>query len=140
QLALRSGAWKEALALAPADGPAAALGAAAADAASDPEEGRRLAKRAFEADPALPAAALAYARRLREAGKEGRAQDVLRRAWAANPQPELADFALRPLSDSLARVKAGASLVSGNRAHPESHLLLGRLSLEAGLTGEARRH
>jgi HemY protein len=30
--------------------------------------------------------------------------------------------------------------VAANPDHPESHLLLARLSLAAGLTGEARRH
>jgi HemY protein len=40
----------------------------------------------------------------------------------------------------MAQLKTGTELVRGAPDHAESHLLLGRLSLEAGLTGEAHRH
>ena len=140
QLAIRNNSWKEALALAPPDAPSAAFAAAAAEAETDPSAARRLAKQAFSAEPGLPAAALAYARRLREAGRENRAQDVLKKAWTAGPQPALAEFALEPTSDKLARLRVAEKLVAGNLDHGESQLLLGRLSLDAGLAGEARRH
>ncbi len=142
QIALRTGAWQDALRLAPPErsGQRAALGAAAADATPDANEARRLAKSAWEADPNFAPAALAHARRLREAGKERAAQDVLRRAWAAAPQPDLAEFALEPQADPLMRVKAGQAFVQGAPNLPDSQLLLARLALDAGLLGEARRH
>jgi HemY protein len=140
QLAIRTHAWKEALSLAPADAPSAAFAAAAAEAEADPAAARKLAKRAFTADPGLPAATLAYARRLREAGRERSAQDVLRNGWTACPQPALAAFALEPTTDKTARLHVAERLVTGNLDNGESQLLLGRLSLEAGLLGEARRH
>ena len=65
---------------------------------------------------------------------------MIRRAWEARPQPDLAEFALASVSDPLARMKAAEKLAGGNPTDPESHLLLARASLEAGLTGEARRH
>ena len=142
QIALRTGAWADALRLAPPNQPEprAALAAAAADDASDPAEARKLAKAAWEADPKLAPAALAYARRLRRSGKERAAQDVLRRAWAAAPHPDLASLALEPVADPLARAKAAQSFVQDAPNLPDSHLLLARLSLDAGLLGEARRH
>jgi HemY protein len=140
QLAIRTHAWKEALSLAPADAPSAAFAAAAAEAETDPAAARKLAKRAFTAEPGLPAAALAYARRLREAGRERSAQDVLRNGWTACPQPALAEFALELTTDKTARLRVAERLVTGNVENGESQLLLGRLSLEAGLLGEARRH
>ncbi len=140
QLAMRTGAWAEALQLTHDDAPKAGFGAAAAEAEADPAAAHKLAKQAWKRDPALPAAAIAYARRLREGGREKAAQDVLRRSWAATPAPDLADFALSPQPDRMAQLRAGTELVRGASEHPESHLLLARLSLAAGLTGEAQRH
>lgn len=140
QLAIRTGSWREALLLTQDEAPRAALGAAAAEAATNPEEGRKLAKQAWKRDPALVPAAIAYARRLRLSGHEKAAQDVLRRSWAKTPHPDLADFALQGAPDKLAQLRTGTDLAKGQPDHPESHLLLGRLSLEAGLPGEARRH
>lgn len=139
-LAVRTGDWKQALTLAGPGAPVAALTAGAAAAEPDPGEALRLARRAWKADTAFAPAALAYARLLRQAGKDSRAQDVLRTTWQAAPQPELAELALAGATDRLARVKQAASFVQGNPDHPESHMLLARLSLAAGLTGEARRH
>ena len=139
-LAVRTQDWQEALLLNRDDAPHAALAAAAADAEADPGRALKLAKDAFKRDPALTAAAIAYARRLREAGKEKSAQDVLRQAWGKNPHPDLADLALAPSVDRNARLKAGEALVRDIPENPESHLLLGRLSLDAGLPGEAQRH
>jgi len=140
QLAVRSGAWKDALLLAGPGAPVAAYGAAAAAAESDAAEAVRLARKAWKDDPALAPAALAYAARLREDGKEGRAQSVLRRSWAAAPHPDLAAAALAPVTEPLARMKAAERLTADNADDPESHLLLARCALGAGLTGEARRH
>lgn len=139
-LAVRIGDWKQALALVGPGAPVAALTAGAAAAEPDPGEALRLARRAWKADSGFAPAALAYARLLRQAGKDARAQDVLRTAWQAAPNPELAELALAGTTDRLARVKQAAGFVQANPDHAESHLLLARLSLAAGLTGEARRH
>ena len=140
QLALRTGAWSEALQLTEDEAPKAAYGTAAAEAEADPAVAHKLAKAAFKRDPALPAAAIAYARRLRDAGKEKAAQGVLRQSWAAAPHPDVAEFALRPAPDRVARQKIGAELVRGAPAHVESQLLLSRLALEAGHPDEAHNH
>ena len=140
RLALRAGNWREALALAPRDAPQAALAAAAAEAETDPEAARKLARQAFEADPGLAPAAIAYATRLRADGRELRAQDVIRRAWATRPQPDLARFALAAEADDLARMQAAQRLAQENPDHPETHLMLAETALAANLTGEARRH
>jgi HemY protein len=140
RLAVRTASWTEALALANADTPKAALATAAANAEPDPGRALRLARQAWKEDPGLVAAALAYARRLRESDREKRAQAVIRQSWAVAPHPELADFALAPITDKLARVQAAQTLTKSNPNHPESHFLLARTALEAGLLGEARRH
>lgn len=140
ELAARTGDWAPALELAGPDVPLPVLAVAASTSAKSAEEGERLARRAFRADPAFVPAALAYAARLRGAGREGRCIEVLREAWTNMPHPALAELALRPIQDPLARARAGAGLVRARPEHPESHLLLGRLSLEAGIAGEARRH
>jgi HemY protein len=139
-LAVRTGDWQEALLLNRDDAPHAALAAAAAEAEPDPSRATKLARDAFKRDPGLTPAATAYARRLRDAGREKNAQDVLRQAWAKAPHPDLAALALAPSPDRMARLKAGQALVRDIPENAESHLLLGRLSLEAGLTGEAQRH
>ncbi len=139
-MALRRGAWSEALTLAGPDAPRAAYAAAAAIAAPDPAAAQRLARRALQDDPGLTVAALAYAERLRAAGKERAVARVLRAAWAANPHPDLAAFALAPLADAMARFRAAGTLVAGRAEDAESHLLLARTALEAGLIGQARHH
>jgi HemY protein len=140
QLALRTGAWAEALQLTHEDAPKAGFGAAAAEAETDPALAHRLAKAAFKRDPGLAAAAIAYARRLRNSGRERAAMDVLRRAWEANPNPALADFALAPAPDKRARLNIGIDLTKNAPLHAESQLLLGRLSVDAGEPAEALRY
>jgi HemY protein len=139
-LAVRTGNWHEALQLTKGDAATAALGAAAAEAEQDPKLAHKLAKDAWKRDRALAPAALAYARRLREAGREKAAQEVLRETYAKAPHPDLADFALAPQPDRLTRLKAGTEFTAGAAGHPESQFLLARLSLDAGLPGEALRH
>ncbi len=140
ELAARTGDWLPALGLAGPDAPLAALATAASGNALTADEGEKLARRAFRADPAFVPAALAYATRLRAAGREGKALEVLREAWTNAAHPALAELALAPVHDALGRVRAATGLVKQRPDHPESHLLLCRLSLAAGLTGEARRH
>jgi len=139
-LAVRTGDWHDALALTKDEKPHAALAAAAAEKEANPDTARKLAKQAWKRDPSLAAAAIAYARRLRDGGREKSALDVLHRSWTANPHPDIAEFALAPATDRLARLKVGTSLVSGAPVHAETHLLLGRLHLEAGQIEDAARH
>lgn len=138
RLAIQAGNWTEALELADTDAPKAALATGAAQNESDPARALRLARDAWKYDPALPPAALAYAERLRAAGRESRAQAVLRESWLLLPHPDLAAAALAPLTDKLARAKAAQALTRGNPDQPESRLLVARTALDAGLTGEAR--
>ncbi len=140
QLAMRVGSWSEALALADPDAPKAALATAAAQAEGDPKRALRLAKQAWTEDRTLAPAAIAYARRLREAGRENRAQEVLRRTWAVAPHPDLADLALSVHTDAASRLQDAKRLSQENPDHPESHLLLGQAALASGQADEARRH
>lgn len=137
QLALRTGQFRDALMLS-TEG-RAALAIAAADAETDPAQSMKLAKQAFDSDPALPPAAMAYATRLRDAGREKAAQAVIARAWARQPHPDLAQLALAPQTDQLKRVAAARQLATANPGHSESRLMVARAAIEAGLSTEARR-
>lgn len=138
RIAIETEDWRAALAL--ADEPArAALATAAAEAETNSKKALKLAREAVAADPDLPAASLALARRLRAAGRERRAEAVIADAWARAPHPDLAQFALEPLADPLARASAAQRLAARNPNHPESRFLLAETALAAGLFGEARR-
>ena len=144
-LAVRTGDWSQALALAGPGDQRIAYATAAVAATADPERALTLAKRAWKQDRSFVPAALAYAERLRKAGKESRAQSVLAETWTQSPHPALGACALAAItpalgSEGLAQVSAAPRLVAGAPAHAESHLLLARVTLAAGLTGEARRH
>jgi HemY protein len=140
QLALRTGAWADALQLTQEEAPKAGFGAAAAESEADAAHAHKLAKAAFKRDPGLAAAAIAYARRLRDANREKAAQDILRKNWAIAPNPHVAAFALLPAPDKRARLQSGFDLVKAAPDHPESQFLLARLSLEAGLVDDAHKH
>jgi HemY protein len=140
ELAVRTGNWGQALRLAAPGAPRAAFATAASDAETDATEALRLARQAWRDNPGFAPAALAYARRLRAAGREAKVRQVIREAWRANPVPDLAAFALDPIADKVARRREAERLTSDNPNHPESLLLRARLALDAGLTGEARRH
>ena len=140
QLAIRAGAWREALSLAGPGDPVAELAAAAAMVETDSAEARRLAKRAWDADPGFTPAALAYASRLREAGKENRAQDVLRTAWVRAPHPDIAEAMLATATDEPTRVRRAEALAAAAPENLESHLLLARVALSVDLPKVAQRH
>jgi len=76
--------------------------------------------------------------RLLAAGSPGRLRSTLEEAWARQPRPDLAAAHLAEVREPLVRVKAGETLASGKAKHPESHLLIGRFAIEAGLTGRAQ--
>ena len=149
RLAVETHDWSAALALADANAPKAALATAAANASADPGTALKLAQQAWKTDPALAPAALAYATRLRESGKERRAMAVIRESWARAPHPDLAAFALAPhtsdhdsgdtAGDKLRQYQTAQHLTEANPDHVESRLLLARTALTAGLTDEARR-
>jgi HemY protein len=108
--------------------------------APDEATAKRLARQAWKQDPSLSQAALVQAEQFRKANQESRAVAAIQDGWKSAPHPDLAAFLLRPIHDGLARVQAAQKLVAGNPDHPESHILLARASLDAGLTGEARHH
>ncbi|WP_158921589.1 heme biosynthesis HemY N-terminal domain-containing protein [Acidisphaera sp. S103] len=138
ELALQTENWAEALELIGPDSRRSTYYIAAAAVEADPSRALAFAKQAWRQDPAFAPAVLAYASRLRAAGHEKRAQSCIADAWKRVPHPDLAAFALALEPDKLARARAGKRLVAGNPTHPESRLLLARVALDAGLTGEAR--
>ncbi len=137
-LALRTSQWEEALKLSGPDD-RATLALAAAGAAPNAEAGLRLAKQAYRADPSLAPAVVAYAARLREMGKSRKADDLMGRAWAAQPHPSIAAEYLRHHTGARDRVQAAARLANANPAHPESRLMQAQAALDAGLTADARK-
>jgi HemY protein len=139
RLAIRAGDWTGALLLTGDDRAKAALGTAAAEAETDPAQGLTLARQAWEADASLAPAALAYARRLRAAGEDRRAERVLADSWAVRPHPDLAAFVLASATQPQDALPAARRLAVANPDHPETHLLLARAALAGGAVAEARR-
>ncbi len=140
ELAIRTSNWQQALRLAGPESPTAAFAVAAASAETDAAKGLKLAGRAMKDAPGFLPAILAYATRLREAGRESRAQAILRDAWKKDPHPEIATLALAPHSDPTERQKAGSKLAQNNPGHPESLMLLAQLALANNQPEDARRH
>ena len=138
ELALRTRNWREALALAPAETPRAPLALAAAAQEPDADKAAELERQAFQSDAAFAPAALAHAKRLKDAGSPRRAKAVIEDAWAASPHPDLAEPYLAEEPDPLMQVKAAEQLIRRNPTHLESRLLLARTAIKAGLTGRAR--
>ncbi len=138
-LALRTGNWADALRL---SGPnlRAPLAVAAAGAERDPAAALRYAKQAWTANPMLAPAAITYASCLRASGKDGKANDVLRRSWATQPHPDVATEYMADLTDKQDRLRAANGLAQQNASHPESHLLQAQAALDAGMAQEALRH
>jgi HemY protein len=139
-LAVRTRNWVDALHLADADAPKAALAAAAAGQATNPVQGIRLAKQAWREDRALPAAALAYAAKLRADGRESRAQTILRESWDARPHPDIATSFMATLPDGPSRYAAAKRLTKNTPREIESRMVLARAALEAGQFDDARFH
>ena len=137
-MAQATGDWNEALRLSNADNKAA-LAVIAAQNESDPKAALALSKQAFDAEPGLAPAAIAYAKALRANGKQRQAQDVLRSAWSAKPHQDLANAFVAESGDKLAQAREMAVLMRANPNNPEAYLAIARAALDAGLTGEARR-
>ncbi len=132
EVAIRTGNWQQAIALAAPGDPTAAYAVAAVDAEPDASKAMRLAKRAVKDSPDFVPAILAYAKLLRGAGKESKAQSVLRDAWTRMPHPDIAAFALAVHQDAAALHREAAKLVQANPDHPESLFLRARHALAAG--------
>ena len=141
-MAQQTGQWHEAMRLSPPDAKAA-MAVEAARQESDPKLALGMARQAFEAEPGLPPAAVAYAEKLRATGKERQADEVLRKAWLAGPHPDIAEAFAAGLGatagDPVGRAREMAVLVRNNPQHPESHLAVARAALDAGLVDDARR-
>ncbi|MFK7754641.1 MAG: heme biosynthesis protein HemY [Sedimentitalea sp.] len=88
----------------------------------------------------VPAAAMA-ARSYIETGKGRNAVRVLKKAWTAQPHPELAAaFAeIEPSESPVERVKRFAALTKIHPEHPETMLLVAELNIVAEDFPEARR-
>jgi HemY protein len=140
ELAVRMGNWTQALALAGPGAPTAGLTVAAIADETDPDRALRMARRAWKDSPDFTPAAVTYAARLQAKGKVVKAMDVLRTAWQTAPHPDLATQALAPITNLQLRVKEGMRLISRNPNDAESHFLLAKLALEAGLLNESRVH
>lgn len=148
-LAVRAGSWGEALPLAAklplgdlkeARRRRAVLAHLAAGQAKDPDEALSLARSAHEADQGFSPAALDYARRLRAAGRPGRADKVLEQSFAALPAPELVAARLAEAGDGTAKVRAAKALAKLAPTSVEGELAQARAALDAQLWGEARSH
>jgi HemY protein len=137
-MAQATGEWSEALRLASPENKAA-LAVLASQNETDPKAALLLAKQAFDAEPGLAPAAIAYANALRGIGRQKQAQDVLRQAWSSKPQPELAAAFVADAGDKLAQAREMAVLMRSNPDNPEAYMAIAHAALDAGLTGEARR-
>jgi HemY protein len=139
RLAIRMENWSGAAQLTGDAKAKAALTAAAAEAETNPARALILARQAWEADASLAPAAVEYARKLREAGDDRKADRVLADTWAIRPHPDLADFVLSFDTQPAGRLLAARKLAAANPTHAESHLLLARAALAGGLIPEARQ-
>ena len=139
RLATRAGDWRGALALANPGAPVATFATAAADYETDPMQALKLARQAWKTDMAFAPAALAYARRLRDARRDKRAQNVLRESWGHRPHPDLAEACLAGEADPMPREQRAEWLAAAAPSHPESQLLRARAAFDAGRLEDARR-
>jgi HemY protein len=140
RLALRRRAWKEALALAGPEDPAAVFALAAAREEATPRRALALARRAFEAGRGFAPAGATYARLLAGRRRWRRALQVLREAWRAAPHPDLTAALAAIVPDSMARWREVRNMVAERPGEGESELALAEAALAAGLFGEARQH
>lgn len=113
-----------------------------AEAEGDTELAMSRAREAHDLDPTLVPATVLLARLFKARDRAARAARMVEEAWARSPNPELADAYgdLIEEKDPLARVKRFQRLFSFRPDHPESHIALAEVSLQARLWGEARKH
>jgi HemY protein len=118
----------------------AALATGAAQSTTDNRAALAYAKQAIKADPNLAPATVTYATTLRKLTRNRAAKKILLKGWTTAPHPLIATAYLAHVSAPIERVQAAAELAKAKPGHPESELLLAQTSLEAKLTGEAKRH
>jgi HemY protein len=118
----------------------AALATGAAQTATDTRQALAYAKRAVKADPTLAPAIVTYATALRKLTRNRAARKILLNGWKAAPHPLIAEAYLANITAPIERAQAAADLAKAKPGHPESELLLAQTSLDAKLTGEAKRH
>jgi len=118
----------------------AALATGAARGATSDRDALAYAKQAIKADSALAPAAVTYAGILRRLKRNRAAKKSLLAAWQTAPHPLIAAAYLEHISAPIERAQAAGDLAKAKPGHPESELILAQTSLEAKLTGEAKRH
>jgi HemY protein len=118
----------------------AALATGAARNASNDRDALGYAKQAIKADPTLAPAVVTYATVLRKLTRNRAAKKALLTGWTTAPHPLIATAYLANVTAPIERAQAAADLAKAKPGHPESELLLAQTSLEAKLTGEAKRH
>jgi HemY protein len=113
-----------------------------AAAAGDSAKKTKLLKAANDRDPGFVPAAVLLAEENLKSGRRGRAAAIVEKAWSINPHPDLTDpyWRARGADSALDRVKAAERLARANPDHPESHMVVAEISLEAKLWGESRHH
>jgi len=139
-IAIKKQDFRAALSLTRNPAEIAALATGAARAASNDRDALAYAKQAVKADPKLAPAVTTYAATLRKLTRNRAAKKALLNGWTANPHPLIAAAYLAHIPAALERVKAASDLAKAKPGHPETELLLAQTSLDAKLTGEARRH
>jgi HemY protein len=109
---------------------------------NDAETALAFAREAQQLDPDLIPAIAQHGRLLGAQGKTRRAQRLLEKAWPQHPHPEIAAAygSLFVSEEPLQRVKRFQRLLSFRPDHPEGHIALAEVALEAELWGEARSH
>ena len=114
----------------------------AAEHDGQPNEALGMAREAFGLAPERIAATTRLAELQIKTGDARRAMKTLERGWSLAPHPDLAALYLRASgeNDPLKRVAVARRLAARKSDDIESHLVLARATLEAGLWGEARRH
>ncbi|NKB55300.1 MAG: tetratricopeptide repeat protein [Alphaproteobacteria bacterium] len=114
-----------------------------ASARGDNAAATKRARAAYDLDPGLVPASVAFVKCLSESGKTRRAVKTLEAVWGRAPHPDLAAvYATLAGEDEvpLNRVKRFQCLATFHPDHPESHFALAEASFAAQLWGEARRH
>lgn len=122
---------------------AVVLAAAAFDADKRGDDDDSALDRAMEAAslaPSLIPAAVLAARKLTQAGRSWKAQEVVEAAWALSPHPDLvsAYAAIHPTDDAATRARRFGSLVQFNPTHVESRLLAAEQAMALNRWHDAR--
>jgi HemY protein len=100
------------------------------------------ARKALKIDPDLSPAAAQLAHLLITDGKQRQAKRLIEEVWSRGPHPVLGAQYLQLADEGgkLKRVKAAETLARLAPEHRESHILVARAALDAGLWGQARKY